>query len=102
MNLTKFKSLSFRFKVREIIFWINKRTNPIPNSTAERTKKKKTKESKFKLSYKKLISKTKQYKVIHKISAVKSKCREVVELTKILKKINKKKKKSKFKLSTII
>ena len=32
------------------MFWNNKRTRPIPNSIAEKTKKKKVKDSIFKLS----------------------------------------------------
>lgn len=56
----------------------------------------------FKLSY---INPTKSvivYKVIQSNSAVSNKCNEVLVLTKTLKKIKKKKKNSKFKVSIII
>jgi hypothetical protein len=33
-----------------MIFWNNNKTSPIPNSIAEKTKKKKVKDNKFKLS----------------------------------------------------
>lgn len=85
-----------------MIFWNNKRTKPIPNSIAEKTKKKKVNERTFKLSKINPIKRTMVYKVIQRSSAVKSKWREVLVLIKILKKIKKKKKNNIFKLSTII
>lgn len=74
----------------------------MPNSIAENTKKKKVKESIFKLSKINPTSRTIVYKVIQSNSAVRSKCREVFVLIKILKNIKKKKKNNIFKLSTII
>lgn len=61
------------------IFWINKIIKPTPNSTADRTKNRKVKESKFKLSYEIPKDSVKKYRVIHKISAVNNKCK--AELT---------------------
>ncbi len=85
-----------------MIFWKSNKTRPIPNSIAENTKKKKVKESIFKLSKINPTSRTIVYKVIQSNSAVKSKWREVFVLIKILKNIKKKKKNNIFKLSTII
>ena len=76
-----------------MIFWKSNKTRPIPNSIAENTKKKKVKESIFKLSKINPTSRTIVYKVIQSNSAVKSKWREVFVLIKILKNIKKKKKK---------
>lgn len=87
---------------RVIIFWNNNKTKPIPNSIAEKTKKKKVKDKIFKLSYTNPINKTIAYKVIHNNSAVNNKCKEVLVLIKILNKIKKKKRNNIFKLSTII
>lgn len=61
----------------------------MPNSTADKTKKKKVKDKKFRLSYKKPIERTITYKVIHSNSAVKSKCRAFETLNDILKKMRK-------------
>jgi hypothetical protein len=66
-------SESFKFNVRERICCKRKRTKPIPNSIAEKIKKKKVKESIFKLSYTRPTNKTIAYKVIHSNSAVRSK-----------------------------
>jgi len=71
------------------IFWININTRPIPNSTADKTKKKKVKEITFILSKKDPRVKTITYNVIHNNSAVKSRCKADVTLTTILD-INKK------------
>lgn len=71
--------------------------NPIPNSTADRTKKKKVRDSKFKLSYIKPADKTITYSVIHKSSAVKSKCKEFDGLTTKLANKKKNRKKNRFK-----
>ena len=51
----------------------------MPNSTADKTKKRKVKDSKFKLSYEIPKDNVKKYKVIHNISAVNSRCK--AELT---------------------
>lgn len=101
-NLEKFKSLSFKDKDLVKVFCINKSIKPIPNSTADKTKKKNVKDKIFKLSNSRPTIKDTPYKVIHKISAVNSKCTEVFVFTKRLKKIKKKNKIKIFKLSTII
>lgn len=49
-NLKKLISFSDKLKVLFKRFWSNNKTKPIPNSTAERTRKKKVRESTFKLS----------------------------------------------------
>ena len=72
------------------MFCINIITRPIPNSTADRTKKKKVRESKLELSYIKPIDNTTIYKVIHRSSAVNNKWREFDMLFVILKNIKKK------------
>ena len=59
-------------------------TRPIPNSTADRTRKKKVKEIIFKLSYKSPIDKTIIYRVIHNNSAVNNKCNALETLFEIL------------------
>ena len=64
---------------RKKIFWIKSSTKPIPNSTAESTKNKKVNDNRFKLSYEIPTDKVKKYKVIHRISAVNSRCK--AELT---------------------
>lgn len=81
---------------------MSKRISPIPNSTADSTKKKKVRERTLILS--KVNPKTNEieYKVIQRISAVSSKWAEVLVLIKRLKNIKKKNKKKIFKLSTII
>lgn len=84
------------------MFCKSNKTNPNPNSMAEKTKKKKVKESTFKLSKIIPIKKTIAYNVIHNNSAVSNKCKEVFVLIKILKRIKKKNKNNIFKLSTII
>lgn len=73
----------------------------MPNSMADKTKKKNVKDSMFKLSYIKPINNAIAYMVIQSISAVRSKCKEVFEFIIILNNINKKKKKNKLMLSTI-
>ena len=59
-------------------------TSPIPNSTADRTKKKNVNESKLTLSYKKPTERTIIYKVIHNNSAVNNKCSALDTLLAIL------------------
>lgn len=93
--------MSVKDKERVRVFWISNKTKPIPNSTADKTKKKNVKDKTFKLSNNKPISRAMAYKVIHKISAVNNKCIEVFVLIKRLKKIKKKNKIKIFKLSTI-
>lgn len=67
-----------------MVFWHNIKTKPIPNSTAEKTKKKNVKANKFKLSYIIPIIKVIANKVIQSNSAVNSKCKKVLVLIKIL------------------
>ncbi len=90
-------SLSPKLIVRLIIFWINKIIKPRPNSIAEKTKKKNVKAITLTLSYKIPIYKVIEYNVIHKISAVNKRCKEVLVFNKILKKKKKKKKKKNLK-----
>lgn len=71
------------------MFCISISKRPIPNSTADKTKKKKVKEITFILSKKDPRVKTMTYSVIHNNSAVKSRCKADVTLTTILD-INKK------------
>lgn len=75
---------SFKLIDRKKMFCTNIRISPIPNSTAESTKKKKVNDSKFTLSNSVPTLSTIRYKVIHKSSAVKSRCRAVVTLELIL------------------
>jgi hypothetical protein len=83
------------------MFWNNNKINPIASSIAENIKKKNVRDKIFKLSKVNPIIRVKAYKVIHANSAVNNRWRAVFVLMKILKIINNKKKKSKFKLSTI-
>lgn len=89
--LIQFLLLSCNCNERKKIFCKSIITRPIPNSTAERTKKKKVNDNKLILSYKNPTDKTIIYKVIHNNSAVKSKCKALETLFAILK-INKKNK----------
>lgn len=84
------------------MFWNKSKTRPIPNSIAEKTKKKKVKDKIFKLSKIKPKNNVIAYKVIQRISAVNNKWRAVLVFIKILNKIKKKNKKSKFKSPKII
>ena len=60
-------------------------TKPTPNSTAEKIKKKKVRETKFKLSYIIPTIRVKPYKVIQSNSAVRRRCKEVLVLvTRVL------------------
>lgn len=94
--------MSFKLIERVIIFWNNNKTNPIPNSIAENTKKKNVNESMFILSLINPTNNTIVYKVIQSSSAVNNRCKAVLVFTITLNNIKKKKKKSKFKLSTVI
>jgi hypothetical protein len=79
------------------MFWNSNKINPIPNSIAEKTKKKKVRDKTFKLSKIIPIKKTIAYNVIQSSSAVNNKCKLVFVLTIILKSSKKKKQKNKFK-----
>ena len=79
------------------MFWRSINTRPIPNSMADRTKKKKVKDNKFKLSKINPAVNVNEYNVIHSNSAVKSRCKAVFELIKILTNKIKKKRINKFK-----
>ena len=50
LNLKEFMSLSFKFIERFNRFWNNKIIKPMPNSMAEKIKKKKVKDNIFRLS----------------------------------------------------
>lgn len=73
------------FKVIDLvnINCISIKTKPILNSAADNIKKKNVNETKFTLFDKKPISKTIEYRVIHKNSAVSTKCSDVLILTTI-------------------
>lgn len=66
-------------------------TNPMPNSTADSTKKKNVSDSKLTLSDMYPTAKTTMYNVIQSNSAVNNKCRALVTLNEILNKIRKNK-----------
>jgi len=101
-NFKKLVSLSVKLIDLVIIFWKSKRTRPIPNSIAEKTKKKNVKANMFKLSYTNPINKTTLYKVIHNNSAISNKCIAVLVFIIILKNISKKKRSKMFKSPIII
>ena len=75
-------------------------TNPIPNSTADKTKKKKVNERRLILSTRNPTERTITYKVIHSNSATNNKCNELEILKEILNKI--KKKRTKYMLTSPI
>lgn len=75
---------------------------PKPNSTADKIKKKNVNERRFKLSYASPIKSVIIYKVIHRISAVNSKCRAVFTFSAILANIIKNIKKIKLKSPSVI
>lgn len=78
---------SFSYKLNERVKRCcnSNKINPTPNSIAEKIKKKKVRDKRFKLSYNNPINKVITYKVIHKSSAVKSRCSAVlVVLKKVL------------------
>lgn len=72
------------------IYWISIITSPKPNSTADRTKKKKVNDNRFKLSKINPDNKTSIYNVTHKSSAVNNKCKAEFTFITIVKN-NKKK-----------
>lgn len=102
LNLEKLLSFSVKLSDRVIVFWNNININPNPNSTADKTKKKNVNEIKLLLSKIKPANKVIVYKVIHKISAVNKRFIDVVVFTNKVKKIKKKNKIDKFKLSIVI
>jgi hypothetical protein len=101
MNLlfcfNQFLLLSIKLTVLKKIFCNKIVINPIPNSTADSTRKKNVNDSKFMLSYKKPTLNTIMYKVIHNNSAVNSKCSALDILLDILSNIKKNRIKYKFK-----
>lgn len=82
----------FKFKLIDLknIFCISIIISPIPNSTADSIKKKKVRDNKLVLLNIKPSKRVVTYKVIHKNSAVKRRCRDVLTFTTILRKIKKK------------
>lgn len=88
--LLQFLLLSWSWRDLKNIFCKSNITNPIPNSTADKTKKKNVSDNKLMLSYKKPTDNTIIYNVIQSNSAVKSKCSALETLFEILN-INKKK-----------
>ena len=89
-NLKILVSESFKFKVRDKICCNNNKTKPIPNSMAEKIKKKKVNDNIFKLSYTRPTNKTIAYKVIQRSSAVSNKCKAVLVFISKLPSIKKK------------
>lgn len=91
-NLKEFWVLSAKLSDLNIIFCTSIKIKPNPNSTADNIKKKKVRESKFRLSNTSPIINEAAYNVIHSNSAVKSKCKAVLTFIAILamkkKKIN--------------
>ena len=92
--------MSVNCKDLKKIFWISIITRPIPNSTADKTKKKKVNDNRLILSLKKPILNTMIYNVIQRSSAVNSKCNAFETLLEIL--TNNKKNKIKYKLASPI
>ena len=96
-NFKKLVSESFKLIERLTMFWNKSKIRPIPNSIAEKTKKKNVKDKTFKLSKITPIKKTIAYKVIQSSSAVNKRWRLVFVFTIILNSNKKKKKINKFK-----
>jgi len=84
LYFTSFLELSFKLSDLVKTFCTKSRTNPTPNSTADKTRKKKVKDKKLALSYTIPKDNTSTYKVIHKISAVSSRCNAELTLIVIL------------------
>ena len=101
-NFNGFTFESFKLIERIIIFCTNIIIRPSPNSTAESIKKKNVNDNKLRLSYDNPINKVITYKVIHKISAVKSRCRAVFTFKAILANSIKNKKNMKLKSPKVI
>jgi hypothetical protein len=89
INLNILVSESFRLKVLSKICCKRIRTRPTPNSIAEKMRKKKVRESIFKLSYANPTNRTIAYNVIQSNSAVSNKCKAVLVLINKLPKIRK-------------
>jgi hypothetical protein len=85
-NLKLFWVQSFRFIDRSKTFWTSIITKPNPNSTADKIKKKNVNDRRFKLSKTRPLIRVSMYSVIHKNSAVSSKCKDVFTLIVILEK----------------
>ena len=83
--LIQFLLLSCSCKDLKKMFCNNIITNPIPNSTADKTRKKNVNDKRLILSYKKPIDSTMIYKVIHSNSAVSNRCNALDTLFAILK-----------------
>ena len=94
--LSQFLLLSFSWVDLRKIFWINIVISPIPNSTADSTRKKNVSDSNPALSNKNPVDKTNTYRVIQSSSAVRSRWRALETLKAILKKTKKNKTKYKF------
>ena len=70
LYLSSFDSSKLRSRVRVIVCWNNVKTSPTENSTAESIRKKNVKETKFRLSLAKPLTKVREYNVIQINSAV--------------------------------
>ena len=83
-NLKLFWVQSFRFMDRNSTFWTRIITRPKPNSTADKIRKKKVSDIKFKLSNINPAIRVIIYRVIHRNSAVSKRWREVLTFIVIL------------------
>lgn len=90
-RLSYFEIFSVKFTPveRVIVFWINKRSNPTPNSIAEKMRKKKVNEIIFTSLTTYPIRRARAYNVTHSISAVNKRWRKETTLTEMLKKSSK-------------
>lgn len=73
---------------RTNVFCIDKRSKPIPNSIAEKMRKKKVKEIKFMSSIAYPTKSVNAYNITHSISAVNNKCKKEMMLVERLKSNN--------------
>jgi len=96
-NFKELKFKLFKFIDLSIIYCNRIIIKPTPNSTADKIKKKKVKESRLRLLYIIADNKTRIYKVIHNNSAVNNKCNAVLTFIIILRNKIKKRIKIKFK-----
>ena len=96
-NLLKFWSNSFKLIDRNIKYCNKIKIKPIENSIAEKIKKKKVNDNKFKLSYKNPKYKTILYKEIHNNSAINNKFNDEFIVIKNKKNNRKNEKNNKFK-----
>jgi hypothetical protein len=69
---------------RRNMCWIKIKTKPTPNSTAESIKNKKVSEVKLTLSNRSPAARVARYKVTHKSSAVRRRCKAVLTFIVIL------------------